>query len=316
MSRIHRNIIETIGNTPLVRLARLDAGLPGRIVAKLESFNPMGSVKDRIGAAMLLAAEEAGAIKPGDTLVEPTSGNTGIALAMTAAAKGYKMVLTMPESMSQERRKLLRAFGAELVLTPASGGMKAAIEEAERLKRENPDWLIPSQFTNPANPDTHRRHTAEEIWRDTEGAVDILVSGVGTGGTITGVAGVLKGRKDSFRAVAVEPEESPVLSGGDPGPHPIMGIGAGFVPEVLDAGLIDEVLKVSGDSARENARRLALEEGILAGISSGAALAAALEVAARPDSEGKLVVVVLPDTGERYLSTTLFEDSQADISAS
>ncbi len=308
MSGIHKSIIETIGNTPLVRLARLDTGLPGRVVAKLESFNPMGSVKDRIGAGMLLAAEEAGRIKPGDTLVEPTSGNTGIALAMVAAAKGYKMVLTMPESMSQERRKLLRAFGAKLVLTPASGGMKAAIEEATRLQQENPGWVIPSQFTNPANPETHRRYTAEEIWRDTEGAVDILVSGVGTGGTITGVADILRGRKEGFRAIAVEPEESPVLSGGDPGPHPIMGIGAGFVPEVLDTGLIDEVLKVSGDAARANARRLALEEGILAGISSGAALAAALEVAGRAESAEKLIVVVLPDTGERYLSTTLFEE--------
>ena len=220
----------------------------------------------------------------------------------------------MPESMSEERRKLLRAFGAKLVLTPASGGMKAAIAEAERLQQENPGWVIPSQFTNPANPETHRRHTAEEIWRDTEGAVDILVSGVGTGGTITGVADILKGRKESFRAVAVEPVESPVLSGGDPGPHPIMGIGAGFVPEVLDTGLIDEVVQVNGVAARETARRLALEEGILAGISSGAALAAALEVAGRKESEGKLIVVVLPDTGERYLSTTLFQDAEPETS--
>ena len=313
MSRIHANIIETIGGTPLVRLGRLDAGLAARVVAKLESFNPMGSVKDRIGANMVRVAEEAGLIRPGDTLVEPTSGNTGIALAMVAAAKGYKLVLTMPESMSLERRKLLLAYGAELVLTPAAGGMKGAIAESQRLLDENPGWFQPSQFSNPANPEIHRRTTAEEIWHDTQGAVDILVAGVGTGGTITGVAEILKGRKPEFQALAVEPVESPVLSGGEPGPHPIMGIGAGFVPEVLDTELIDEVLQISGDEAREFTRRLAREEGILAGISSGAALAAALKVAARKENEGKLIVVVLPDTGERYLSTILFADEEAEL---
>ncbi|MCB1162354.1 MAG: cysteine synthase A [Candidatus Krumholzibacteriia bacterium] len=312
MSRIHASIVDTIGGTPLVRLGHLDAGLPGRVVAKLESFNPMSSVKDRIGANMLLAAEAAGLIKPGDTLVEPTSGNTGIALAMVAAAKGYRLVLTMPDSMSLERRKLLRAFGARLVLTPGSGGMKGAIAESQRLLEANPGWFQPSQFSNPANPEIHRRTTAEEIWRDTEGAVDVLVAGVGTGGTITGVAEILKGRRPGFRAVAVEPDESPVLSGGAPGPHPIMGIGAGFVPEVLRTDLVDEILRVTGDQARALARRLAREEGILAGISSGAAAHAALAVAARRESKDKLIVVVLPDTGERYLSTTLFADSEAD----
>ncbi len=318
MSRIHDSIIDTIGGTPLVRLSRigrthLGERPPCDLLAKIESFNPMSSVKDRIGANMVAAAERAGAIEPGDTLVEPTSGNTGIALAMVAAAKGYKLVLTMPESMSMERRKLLRAYGAELVLTPAAGGMKAAIAEADRLVAENPDWFQPSQFANPANPEIHRRTTAEEIWRDTEGRVDLFVAGVGTGGTITGTAQVLKERKPDLRAFAVEPDESPVLSGGEPGPHPIMGIGAGFVPEVLETGLIDEVLRVTGDEAREAARRLAREEGILAGISSGAAVAAALALAARPESEGKQIVVVLPDTGERYLSTTLFADADAEL---
>lgn len=311
MSGIFENIVDTIGRTPLVRLGRLDAGLPGRVVAKLESFNPMSSVKDRIGANMLLAAEAAHLIKPGDTLVEPTSGNTGIALAMVAASRGYRLVLTMPETMSVERRQLLRAFGAELVLTPGPGGMKAAIAEAERLLAENAGWFMPSQFTNPANPEVHRRTTAEEIWRDTEGAVDVLVSGVGTGGTITGVAQILKGRRPGFRAIAVEPAESPVLSGGQPGPHPIMGIGAGFVPEVLDRALVDEILTVTAAESRAAARRLAREAGILAGISSGAALHAALAVAARAESAGKLIVVVLPDTGERYLSTPLFADPPA-----
>jgi cysteine synthase A len=309
MSRIHASIVDTIGGTPLVRLGRLDAALPGRVVAKLESFNPMGSVKDRIGANMLLTAEAARLIKPGDTLVEPTSGNTGIALAMVAAARGYKLVLTMPETMSVERRQLLVAFGAELVLTPGPGGMKAAIAEADRLLAANPDWFQPSQFTNPANPEVHRRTTAEEIWYDTEGAVDVLVAGVGTGGTITGVAEILKGRRAGFRAIAVEPAESPVLSGGQPGPHPIMGIGAGFVPEVLRPELIDEIIQVSAAQARAATRRLAREEGILGGISSGAALHAALAVAARPESADKLIVVVLPDTGERYLSTPLFADA-------
>ncbi len=309
MSRIHASIVDTIGGTPLVRLGRLDTGLPGRVVAKLESFNPGGSVKDRIGANMLLTAEAARLIKPGDTLVEPTSGNTGIALAMVAAARGYRLVLTMPETMSVERRQLLVALGAELVLTPGPGGMKAAIAEADRLLAANPDWFQPSQFTNPANPEVHRRTTAEEIWYDTEGAVDVLVAGVGTGGTITGVAEILKGRRAGFRAIAVEPAESPVLSGGQPGPHPIMGIGAGFVPEVLRPELIDEIIQVSAAQARAATRRLAREEGILGGISSGAALHAALAVAARPESADKLIVVVLPDTGERYLSTPLFVDA-------
>jgi cysteine synthase A len=309
MSRIHASIVDTIGGTPLVRLGRLDAGLPGRVVAKLESFNPGGSVKDRIGANMLLAAEAARLIKPGDTLVEPTSGNTGIALAMVAAARGYRLVLTMPETMSLERRQLLVALGAELVLTPGPGGMKGTIAEAERLLAANPGWFQPSQFTNPANPEVHRRTTAEEIWYDTEGAVDVLVAGVGTGGTITGVAEILKGRRAGFRAIAVEPAESPVLSGGQPGPHPIMGIGAGFVPEVLRPELIDEIIQVNAAQARAATRRLAREEGILGGISSGAALHAALAVAARPESADKLIVVVLPDTGERYLSTPLFADA-------
>jgi len=307
MSRIPGSITDLIGNTPLLRLGRLDEALPGEIVAKLESFNPMSSVKDRIGWAMIEDAERAGKIAPGDTLVEPTSGNTGIALAMVAAARGYHLVLAMPETMSVERRKLLRAFGAELVLTPGPEGMKGAIAAAAKLLDENSGWFMPSQFSNPANPDVHVRTTAEEIWRDTGGRVDILVSGVGTGGTITGVARALKAKNPDFKAVAVEPEESPVLSGGDPGPHPIMGIGAGFVPEVLETDLIDEILRVRGDQAAAATRRLALEEGVLGGISSGAALHAAMEVAARSENAGKRIVVILPDTGERYLSTPLFD---------
>ncbi len=307
MSRIHQNITDLIGGTPLLRLARIDAQLPGEIVAKLESFNPMSSVKDRIGWAMVDEAERAGKIRPGDTLVEPTSGNTGIALAMVAAARGYRLVLTMPETMSVERRKLLRAFGAELVLTPGPEGMKGAIAAADKLLVGNPGWFQPSQFSNPANPEIHVRSTAEEIWRDTGGEVDILVSGVGTGGTLTGVSRALKDRRPGLMTVAVEPEESPVLSGGEPGPHPIMGIGAGFVPEVLEPELIDEIVRVRGEQAAEATRRLALEEGVLGGISSGAALHAAMLVAGRAENQGKRILVVLPDTGERYLSTPLFE---------
>ncbi len=307
MNGIHQNITELIGNTPLLRLAHIDAALPGEIVAKLESFNPMASVKDRIGWAMVEAGERAGKIQPGDTLVEPTSGNTGIALAMVAAARGYRLVLTMPETMSVERRKLLRAFGAELVLTPGPDGMKGAIAASEKLQEANPEWFQPSQFSNPANPEVHMRTTAEEIWRNTDGHVDILVSGVGTGGTITGVSRALKDRQPNLITVAVEPDESPVLSGGEPGPHPIMGIGAGFVPEVMDMKMVDEILRVRGEQATEAARRLALEEGVLGGISSGAALHAAIQVAGRAENKGRRIVVVLPDTGERYLSTPLFE---------
>lgn len=307
MNGIHQNITELIGNTPLLRLAHIDAALPGEIVAKLESFNPMASVKDRIGWAMVDAGERAGKIKAGDTLVEPTSGNTGIALAMVAAARGYRLVLTMPETMSVERRKLLRAFGAELVLTPGPEGMKGAIAAAEKLLEANPAWFQPSQFSNPANPDVHVRTTAEEIWRDTAGQVDILVSGVGTGGTLTGVSRALKNRQPNLITVAVEPDESPVLSGGEPGPHPIMGIGAGFLPEVMDMEMVDEIVRIRGEQATEAARRLALEEGVLGGISSGAALQAAIQVAGRAENKGRRIVVVLPDTGERYLSTPLFE---------
>ena len=307
MNGIHQNITELIGNTPLLRLAHIDAALPGEIVAKLESFNPMASVKDRIGWAMVDAGERAGKIKAGDTLVEPTSGNTGIALAMVAAARGYRLVLTMPETMSVERRKLLRAFGAQLVLTPGPEGMKGAIAAAEKLLEANPAWFQPSQFSNPANPDVHVRTTAEEIWRDTAGQVDILVSGVGTGGTLTGVSRALKNRQPNLITVAVEPDESPVLSGGEPGPHPIMGIGAGFLPEVMDMEMVDEIVRIRGEQATEAARRLALEEGVLGGISSGAALQAAIQVAGRAENKGRRIVVVLPDTGERYLSTPLFE---------
>ncbi len=307
MNGIHQNITELIGNTPLLRLAHIDAALPGEIVAKLESFNPMASVKDRIGWAMVEAGERAGKIQAGDTLVEPTSGNTGIALAMVAAARGYRLVLTMPETMSVERRKLLRAFGAELVLTPGPDGMKGAIAAAEKLLEANPNWFQPSQFSNPANPEVHLRTTAEEIWRDTAGQLDILVSGVGTGGTLTGVSRALKDRQPNLITVAVEPEESPVLSGGEPGPHPIMGIGAGFLPEVMDMEMVDEIVRVRGEQATEAARRLALEEGVLGGISSGAALQAAIQVAGRSENKGRRIVVVLPDTGERYLSTPLFE---------
>lgn len=307
MGRIYKDITWTIGNTPLIRLNRITKGLNADVLVKVESFNPIGSVKDRIGLAMIEEAERQGKIKEGTIIVEPTSGNTGIALAAVSAARGYKLILVMPETMSIERRKLLKAFGAELILTPGPEGMKGAVKKAEELAAEDPQKLyLPQQFQNLANPEVHTRTTAEEIWRDTDGDVDILVSGVGTGGTITGVASVIKKRKPSFKAIAVEPAESPVLSGGKPGPHRIQGIGAGFIPDVLKLDQVDEIFKVNADNAAATTRRLALEEGILVGISSGAATYAALEIAAREESKGKTIVVILPDTGERYLSTDLF----------
>jgi cysteine synthase A len=308
MARIYSDITETIGNTPLVALRSMQPVGAARIAVKLESFNPLSSVKDRIGVNMINEAEKDGRITPGETtLVEPTSGNTGIGLAFAAAAKGYKLVLTMPDTMSIERRRLLAFLGAELVLTAGTGGMKGAIDKAEELRGEIPGAVVLQQFANPANPDIHRRTTAEEIWADTDGEVDIVVAGVGTGGTVTGVGEVLKARKPSVQIVAVEPDDSPVLSGGAPGPHKIQGIGAGFVPEVLNTAVIDEVVRVSNDDAIETSRALARGEGILAGISGGAALWAALEVAGRPGNADKLIVVVLPDAAERYLSTALFE---------
>ncbi|KJE19464.1 cysteine synthase [Frankia torreyi] len=304
--RIAEDITRLVGNTPLVRLRRVTDGVGAQVVAKLESFNPAHSVKDRLGLALIDAAEQAGAIGPDTIIVEPTSGNTGIALAMVCAARGYKCVLTMPETMSVERRMLLRAYGADLVLTPGPEGMAGAIAKAEELAKSDSRYFMPQQFENPANPAIHRATTAEEIWRDTDGQIDILVAGVGTGGTITGVAEVIKARRPSARFVAVEPAASPVLSGGVKGPHPIQGIGAGFVPGVLDTSLVDEIIQVEADDAMELARRLAREEGLLVGISAGAAVSAALTVAGRPENAGKLVVVVLPDFGERYLSTPLF----------
>ncbi len=303
---IANDITELVGNTPIVRLNKISAGLGATVLCKLESFNPCSSIKDRIGVNMVDAAEKSGALKKGGTIVEPTSGNTGIALAMVAAARGYRLILTMPETMSVERRTLLKALGAEIVLTPGAQGMKGAIGKAQELNSEILGSFMPQQFKNPANPEIHRRTTAEEIWRDTEGKIDILVAGVGTGGTITGISSVMKSRKSSFKAIAVEPQASPVLSGGQPGPHKIQGIGAGFVPDVLDRSLIDEIVQVSNEDAFATAKRLAKEEGILAGISSGAAVSAALAVAARPENRGKMIVVILPDTGERYLSMNLF----------
>ena len=310
---IASNITELIGHTPLVKLERLAGDLPGQIVAKLESFNPQASVKDRIGLAMIEAAEKSGQIKEDTILLEPTSGNTGIGLAFVAAERGYKLTLTMPETMSEERRRLLIALGAELLLTPAAEGMKGAVARATKLAAEDSRYLLLQQFENAANPAIHRLTTANEIWHDTDGTADFIVGGVGTGGTITGVGEVLKGRKPTFKAIAVEPADSPVLSGGAPGPHKIQGIGAGFVPGVLNTSIIDEIIKVQTPDAVDTARRLAKVEGILAGISSGAALWAAIQVASRPENQGKLIVVVLPDTGERYLSTELFAYDPATV---
>ncbi|PSC03885.1 cysteine synthase A [Alsobacter soli] len=307
--RIYDSITQTIGDTPLVRLSRIakEKGVGANLLAKLEFFNPIASVKDRIGVNMIDALEAAGAIRPGSTLIEPTSGNTGIALAFTAAARGYKLILVMPESMSIERRKMLALLGAQLELTPAPLGMKGAIARAEELKASIPGSVIPQQFSNPANPEIHRKTTAEEIWNDTHGEVDYFVSGVGTGGTITGVGQVLKPRRPSLKVVAVEPEDSPVLSGGQPGPHKIQGLGAGFIPEVLDRSVIDEVITVGNQTAFDTARLVARVEGIPVGISSGAAVAAALEIAARPEAKGKNIVIIIPSFAERYLSTALFE---------
>jgi len=304
--RIANDVTELIGNTPLVRIRRLTQGCVADVVAKLEFYNPAHSVKDRIGVAMIDAAEKAGQIRPDTIIVEPTSGNTGIALAMVCAARGLKCVLTMPETMSKERRMLLRAYGAELILTPGPEGMGGAIRKAEELVASDPRYFLPQQFKNPANPEIHRTTTAEEIWRDTEGRADFLVSGIGTGGTITGIGEAIKARKPSFKCIAVEPDASPVLSGGQKGPHPIQGIGAGFVPDVLNTKIYDEIIRVKGDDAFDIARRMAREEGVLVGISSGAAMWAALQVARRPENAGKLIVVIIPSFGERYLSTPLF----------
>jgi cysteine synthase A len=308
MGRIFPQIIDAVGATPLVRLHSLTRGLAATVLVKLESMNPLGSVKDRIGPAMLLAAEAGGLIRPGAPIIEPTSGNTGIALAFACAVRGYRLILTMPETMSTERQKLLRHLGAEVILTPGIQGMTGAMNRAREIAAESPGAYMPDQFSNPANPEAHRRTTAEEIWRDTDGKVDILVAGVGTGGTITGVAEVIKARKSSFQAVAVEPAASPVLSGGPAGPHLIQGIGAGFIPTILNREIIDEVITVADQDALETARAVAKQEGILCGISSGAAVCAALGLARRPQNRGKQIVAILPSTGERYLSTKLFVD--------
>jgi len=307
MANIFADITKTVGKTPLVRLNRIQKGLNAEILVKIESFNPLSSVKDRIGVAMIEAAEAAGLISKDTVIIEPTSGNTGIALAFVCAAKGYRLILTMPDTMSMERRQLLSILGAELVLTEGAKGMKGAIEKAEELVASNKNIFIPQQFKNPANPEIHRRTTAEEIWNDTDGKVDYVIAGIGTGGTITGIGEVLKKRKPSVKMIAVEPTDSPVLSGGKPGPHKIQGIGAGFVPDVLNRNVIDEIIQVAHENAGDMARRIAKEEGILVGISSGAAIWAALEMAKRKEAEGKVIVAILPDSGERYLSTWLFQ---------